>query len=618
MKSRRAIVLTSVILLLISFAFILFVPHNRTVSVTVGRPLYPKVNIDAKLSDSIQLKVKNQDPSMYQAIRLPDLGVDVLIPPETSKETEIRASSLGNFQIEFYAGLGEDSLHRYMTGELVVAPHYSYFGGILLTVLTVLAVPFIASRRLSANPGIGVSILPAAKHRFNLLRLSIFDKILRRRGIQYALILPCILLFELVIITGFFGTSFGPANFSTVFVWTLWWFALIGFMVPFGARTWCAMCPLPAFGEWLQRGTLVRKKAKGFIGLGRRWPVRARTTLLSTALFVSIALFSEVITSNPFVTAVMMLSLTVAAIVFFVLFERRTFCRYICPIGGFIGVYSQFAPVELRVKDTQVCLQHLDKECVKGNSKGYGCPWLTYPGGLQSNQTCGLCFECIKTCSLNNVVLNLRAFGHDLLSRVKKRWDEAFTAAVMLSLAILYAVVWFGPWEFIRLWALFKEGYSFMLYAALYIGASMALMPAIYFGVTAASRRVSGLRNSRSEFFSSLSPSLIPIGVMTWISFILGIMSLHLSYVVPVLSDPFGWGWNLFGTKTIPWSRLFPEPLPFAQVSLVLVGLVYSGFTALGTSYDMTRKKEDAVKTSLPLIVFLGLVSIFLVWIFTK
>ncbi len=616
---RVGLIIVFMVVLFASATMVLLAPHPKSFSVTIGRLLYPVVKIEAKTTDLVRLEVKNQDPTMFQAVRIPELGVNITLRPGSAGQVEVRPFAAGNYTIEFYAGPKESTMFRYMKGAFTVYPSYFYLGSLALVSLTVLAVPVAVSRRLSDNPGDAVAVLPAPRFRFNLLSIGLVDRLLRRRGIQYAVILPCLLLFEMVILTGLFGTSFGPANFATVFVWTLWWFALIGLLVPFGARSWCTMCPLPAFGEWVQRGSLIRKRNRSLLSLGRRWPPRLRTTLLSTSLFVSIALFSEVITSNPLATAMLIFSMTATGVVIFALFERRTFCRYVCPIGGFIGTYSQFSPVELRVKDEKICLNHLDKECVKGNEKGYGCPWLTYPGGLKSNQNCGLCFECIKTCSLNNIALNLRTFGRDLLETARRTRHEAFTIIVMLSLAVVYSIVWFGPWEYIRIWALARDLTSFTLYAAFFLPTTMALMPALYFGATRVSRRLSGSSTpALTGLFANLSPSLVPIGITVWISFILGILSLHLSYVVPVVSDPFGWGWNLFGTKNLPWARLFAEPLPYVQVSLILIGLAYSIATVVGSCFGVTRSRENALRVSLPLMAFLGLLAALLIWIYAR
>ena len=46
------------------------------------------------------------------------------------------------------------------------------------------------------------------------------------------------------------------------------------------------------------------------------------------------------------------------ALVLSLVFERRSFCNYLCPIGGFTGLYAQAGPVELRVKDADICAAH--------------------------------------------------------------------------------------------------------------------------------------------------------------------------------------------------------------------------------------------------------------------
>ncbi len=51
----------------------------------------------------------------------------------------------------------------------------------------------------------------------------------------------------------------------------------------------------------------------------------------------------------PAVTAWVLLGLFGLAIGLSLVFERRAFCSYICPIGGFTGIYAQTAPVEVRV-----------------------------------------------------------------------------------------------------------------------------------------------------------------------------------------------------------------------------------------------------------------------------
>jgi hypothetical protein len=48
------------------------------------------------------------------------------------------------------------------------------------------------------------------------------------------------------------------------------------------------------------------------------------------------------------------------------------------------------------------------------------------------------------------------------------------------------------------------------------------------------------------------------------------------SYILVVLSDPFGWGWDLFGTAQVSWRPLIPEYLGYLQMGLLGIGLFYA------------------------------------------
>ena len=174
--------------------------------------------------------------------------------------------------------------------------------------------------------------------------------------------------------------------------------------------------------------------------LNLRWPKILRNIWLQTAAFLLLALFSSTLLTTPNVTSVVLLAMLLAAIGLSMVFERRAFCRYVCPVGGFIGIYAQAAPVELRIKDKQVCVTCEGKPCYRGSESAYGCPWDVFPGGLSKNNYCGLCMECMRACPHDNIAVNLRGCGADL-ARPSTRLDEAFKAFVMLGSAMVYAAV---------------------------------------------------------------------------------------------------------------------------------------------------------------------------------
>ncbi len=260
--------------------------------------------------------------------------------------------------------------------------------------------------------------------RYNLLQISSIRSLAISRW--PLLILRALALggFIFAIFTGLLGTPVGNRNFSIIMVWIVWWAALILMVVPVLGRGWCAICPIPMPGEWLQNGAVLgpiqNKKRRT---TKRRFPRIFRNIWLQNGAFSLMAIFSAVILTRPQVTAWVLLSMILVAVATSIRYERRSFCRYLCPVGGFIGLYAQLAPLELRVIDNKVCAAHKEKSCYRGNEDGYGCPWDVYPGGLALNTNCGLCMECLRTCEFDNIALNLRPLGTDLMVTRRRGLD---------------------------------------------------------------------------------------------------------------------------------------------------------------------------------------------------
>ncbi len=442
--------------------------------------------------------------------------------------------------------------------------------------------------------------------KFDLMRIGVIKKILKHRAFQYVLIVPNLFFFVIIILSAFFGTPSGAKNFSVIFVWIIWWFFLITILLPFGSRIWCTMCPIPAPAEWLQRKAFIIKKEGKPFGLNKKWPKRLRNIWLCNFGFLAIAVFSAILTTTPVVTGIMLLGLIIIAIILHIIYEKRSFCRYVCPVGGFLGLYSMFSSLELRVKDREMCRKHKEKECIKGSEKGWGCPWFEYPGTLERNNYCGLCTQCIKTCPNDNIALNIRPFGKDLLVQKGRHLDEAWKSFIMLTLAVLYVAVMQGPWGWIKDWATISSLKEFGLYATIFMGSSLVLTPAIFFGFTWVSKFISGIKDiSLKRMYIDYSYSLVPIGLAGWIGFSWPIMLINGSYAISIISDPFGWGWNLFGTKGIQWTPVVSGFVPILQALTVILGLAFSMDIGYKISQQIFDDKKIALRSFVPIVIFL-------------
>ncbi len=447
-------------------------------------------------------------------------------------------------------------------------------------------------------------------YRLELTRASWLKTILRSRLFQPALMLLTLFFFVMAILAGFFGTPAGSHNFGIIFVWIVWWALLIIVMVPFLGRMWCTICPIPGPGEWLQRRGIIHRTPGQPRSLRWRWPRRLRNIWLQNFGFLAVAIFSTAILTRPGVTAWLLLGMMSLGVALSIFFENRVFCRYVCPVGGFIGLYSLTSSIELRVKDTQVCKEHTSKDCIIGTEGSYACPWMVFPGNLERNAYCGLCTECLKACPKDNVAINLRPFGADLLVAKGRSLDEAYKALIMLACAMLYSGVLLGPWGWIKDWANMATLPQWAAYATGFLAINLLVVPAIFWLTTVAARTAARVQAPVKRLFVDYAYSLVPMGLTGWIAFSFSFVFVNGSYAVSVLSDPFGWGWNLFGTRSVPWTPLLPGLVSVLQISLLLAGLAYSIFIAYRIGRQHARTHAQAWRGTLPVSGFLAGVAL--------
>ncbi len=420
---------------------------------------------------------------------------------------------------------------------------------------------------------------------------------------QIAVFIVMLAGYIFAILAGIIGTPVGSHNFSIVFVWIAWWAILILVAVPFFGRGWCAVCPIPLPGEWLQRGAVLSPPDKKPKWLNLRWPKALRNIWLQNISFLLLALFSSVLLTTPNVTSIVLAAMLFAAIGLSMIFERRAFCRYLCPVGGFIGLYSQAAPIELRIKDKAACVTCVGKPCYNGSETGYGCPWDVFPGGLTKNTYCGLCMECIRTCPHDNIAINLRPFAADLV-KPSTRLDEAFKAFIMLGSAMIYAGVLLGPWGALKDAAYNVDTNAWFLYAIVFLFILFGILPGLFTLCVLCTQSFISLK----QYFASLATSLIPLGLMFWVAFSLSFVLTNASYILAALSDPLGLGWNLFGTASTAWQPVLTSIIAPAQTLALVGGLIWSARTA--------QKAASEVRISaVPVILYALAATLLMLWL---
>lgn len=408
--------------------------------------------------------------------------------------------------------------------------------------------------------------------RFDLFLIPGFESLVRAKYFSFFVRFIPALLFILVLATGFMGRS--KASFAAPFVWMFWWTLLI-FLVAFFGKLFCAICPWDFFANLYQYGFVykIKKIKENYL---KRWP-RVFKNIYPAALFFIILTWFELgfeITKNSYITGVLGLIVVMLAIGIPVFFEKRAFCRYLCPVGRISGLYSIFSPMELRVKSKDTCDTCTTKECVKGNEFSSPCPMDLVPFNLKENTYCTLCTECVRSCEKKNLTLKLRPFASEINTiKPKTRSDESALAIIMFALTFFHGITMVYPWfqliDQIRnsLQTSYLNAFSLLM---------ILFMVITFISYFIIDKLITILTKGENSF-RNIAICLIPITL----AYHLGHNVMHVfgevPYLVPLMNDPFGWGWNILGAKGfVAKPLLLHEDVLGFQVSLVLIGFYFS------------------------------------------
>jgi len=192
-------------------------------------------------------------------------------------------------------------------------------------------------------------------------------------------------------------------NLSNLLVWSYWWPMIVVCAILLG-RVWCTVCPMELVSYLASRVGLRRPVPKFFKS---GWLI---TVFYVVTLVVGVHTFS--IHRQPHRMALYMMILMWLALVFGLLFQRRAFCSYVCPVGHLLGLYSRMSILKWGVADTQVCDTCRTKDCIEKDRHyrliGRSCTSGLYPATMQNPEECLLCTQCAKACPNQNVALSLR------------------------------------------------------------------------------------------------------------------------------------------------------------------------------------------------------------------
>lgn len=420
--------------------------------------------------------------------------------------------------------------------------------------------------------------------RINLLRWRAARILVDPRLWRLARITSVALL-AVFIAAGVFGNQNPTRNVVPTAVWVIWWvgFAYLSALL---GNVWLIVNPWSALFE------AVGRFVDGRIEWGVPYP-RALGVWPAVVLFAVFA-WTELVFNGRAVPAQLTLLIIGYSLVTWagmVVFGRAVWLSRADPFAMVFGLLARFAPLELRVRTRRWC-RGCDNPC-EGAAPG-----------------CVNCIECFARAPEAERELNLRPPASGLLDS-----EDVPPSAVVFVLLVL-ATVTFDGFMATPTWSTIES----FLYAAvpgepdakITITETVGLLGLVavfvlVYRIFAGGIAIAAGHNSPSRMASVFVLSLVPIALAYHLAHYFTYLLIQGQLGIPLASDPFGYGWNLFGTSTFRPDFGFVDARVawYTAVVAIVAGHIVAVYIAHVVALQEFRERAAVVKSQLVMLILM-------------
>jgi len=394
-------------------------------------------------------------------------------------------------------------------------------------------------------------------------------------------------LFVLVLAAGLFGNQDTARNFAPTFVWIIWWVGL-AYIAALAGNPWPALNPWSIAFAGFER--LLRSSgARSRPGFGLAYPSWLGVWP-AVALFGLFAWF-ELIAETGIVPRVLAAAILIySALTWFAMaaFGREVWLRHGEAFSLAFGVFGRFAPIG---------------EPERASPDGGPAPWplRPYAGALIVDRPCSFSMTVFVLLMLATVTFD--GFKETPL------WGDLLQGIALAP--------WFHP--LIR--QLHDLGFDFQ--AALET-VMLALFPLmfllVYLGFSWLTKQASGSRRPVTEIAGLFVFSLVPIAIAYHLAHYLSYLLIAGQFIIPLASDPFGLGWNLFGTAGygVDITVVGAKFVWYTAVVAIVVGHVFAVGVAHLVALRVFETAGLALRSQLPFLALMVAYTMASLWILSQ
>src|SRR5712691_8914546 len=375
-------------------------------------------------------------------------------------------------------------------------------------------------------------------------------------AVALVLRLIAVALLILIMLAGFVGSQNPYQNLAPTLVWIIFWVGLAVFSA-FAGDLWALVNPWRMLFDWTDRlcQTIAGR------GLALRLPYPETLGAWPAVLLLLAVSWTELVFPSPAVPAnIAWLAILYSLVTWagMLRFGSATWVRHGEVFSVFFGVFARFAPTEASVRDA---------------SGACGLALRPFGAGLLANEPASASMVAF-------VLLVLATVLYDGLLTTPE-WAELERALVgVLPGADELAAILVRTAGLVGFWGLF-------------LGA--------YVAVSAVTSLVAGSR-SAGEMARSFAFTLIPIAIAYHLAHYLVYLLTQGQYIIPLASDPFGYGWDLFGPAgyRVDIALVGARFAWYAAVSSIVLGHIAAVYLADVRAHQVLPVRRAALRSQVP------------------
>jgi hypothetical protein len=432
---------------------------------------------------------------------------------------------------------------------------------------------------------------PLSYPRFDLFSVRPLRVVLNNGAFLFGVRLLSAALFSLVILTGLFGEQDAGLNLAPTFIWILWWVGF-SFFTAFVGNLWPLVNPWKILFDWAEAAVRRLGLGKG-LQLGEPYPA-------SWGVWPAVVLYAAFVwvenvfvgSATPVYLAVLALNYSVLTWGGMVVYGKETWLRGGEVFSVFFGLLGRFAPTEVRVKGA--ACRECSSDC---SSREWGCV---------------NCYECFAGATLRDRELALRPPAVGLA-----RPERVAPGGVFFVILVLAGVSFDGLLETpFWVWLQVVTGVPRTL--------GLVVLPLLFFAVyllfVKLSQVLGGGTGRLRGYAAAYVFSLVPIAVAYQVAHYYTLLLVQGQAIVRHVSDPFGWGWDLFGTGgfMINAAVIGADAVWYSQIALIVAGHVVAVYLAHVTALRLFENYRRALWSQVPMLVLMVLYTVSSLWILSQ